>query len=88
MALKYESGTIVDHFDLEDALKKDLGIEVDVLDLFWPDGIENDTYHDLYYYDDVDPRWDNNAELKQKIFKYLRSLNLPDSRRIVVKTWW
>lgn len=89
MALKYETQVIVDHFDLKDALQEDCGIEVDsILNLFWPEGVENDSYHDFYYDEDPDPRYDEDTELKQKIYNYLRSLNLPDYGHIVIKTWW
>ena len=74
--------------DIENALY-DAGIEVkeDLRLFFFYDNFMNDVYKPLYIKEDSDPEWDDNAELRNKIYALLREA-FPNHDTILVDVSW
>lgn len=74
--------------DIEDALY-DAGIEVkeSLREFFFGDSFSNDVYKALYIDEDSDPKWDDNAELRNKIYALLREA-FPNYDTILVDVSW
>lgn len=73
--------------DIEEVLYE-AGIEVDDLSQFlFGTDFMNDVYKSLYFADDSDPKWDNEAELRNKIYTILREA-FPGHSTILVDVSW
>ena len=88
MTIRYELIPTLQIDDLEEALEaKGIELSQDLRNLFWPEDYINDCYKSLYYADDADLKWDDNAEVKNRIYKALREY-LPNYKGILVDVSW
>lgn len=58
--------------EIEDEFLARSGIQIDLRDLFWPEGVANDSFKSLYYGKDLSEDVEN-YELKNKVYKFLRN---------------